>query len=581
MIDSIVAMSYQENTTTVSPSTRNRGPDLEDSTRFVKVERVPIIDTLERAYFKRGKDGKQVKVKESVDEDQLWTLLENSRLRSEKGEHGLVFIGHTDDEGREIDQPPLVGYLNNHQMGEHNGNPTIYADVYLDKLECDPSRTLRQFPRRSAEVVALSNPKGYIDSVALLKRTPERDLGYVISQHRSARQVSRFMCPACEADQKKAVRGEQKLRTGDAHKKVVKGALGLVNTLIEELITSKVESSSSSSEPSAMSGGGSSDHDEFSMFDPSSESSAMSNKSRYAMSSSSSSEPSEEEPSIDSSSSEPSDVKAGDNSKGAKKTPKPSRRMDPSNTGPNEPSGEPSDEPSRMHKKGKKSKMSAGGGAGVASPYTSPPSMSAEASQDARPTVKTKTRMSRESDRMDQDSERISITRLMRTVETQAQKIESLMTRLNSKDEEARANKVERFAIQLEAEGYQINRKRVVTRFMKLSDEEIVEEMDDIRATVKQSPVNTPMLQGLGADLGGSTLQRPVNPADLFNPLPEECSNGGIPIIGSHLVRFAKEQKIHVKKRNGDDREDHYDNMSAANLAISRFMDNKTKTRNG
>lgn len=56
-----------------------RGPDLTNSARFVRIQSVPIIDVLERSYFKKDEDGNDVQVKESVDENQLKVLLKNSQ----------------------------------------------------------------------------------------------------------------------------------------------------------------------------------------------------------------------------------------------------------------------------------------------------------------------------------------------------------------------------------------------------------------------------------------------------------------------------------------------------------------------
>src|SRR5208282_813941 len=188
-------MAESFSSSSVLTQSRYRGPNLSDSSRFVRVSQVPIIDTLERTYFKKGKNGKAVRVRESVDEDQLDVILENSRLRADRGKYSILSLGHTDDDGPETSQPHFCGYISNFEKGEYEGRPTILADIFIDRKDCDPSATLRQFPRRSAEVMNLEKPDGYIDIVSLLKRVPERDLGLVTHQFSKKDNVSRFVCP--------------------------------------------------------------------------------------------------------------------------------------------------------------------------------------------------------------------------------------------------------------------------------------------------------------------------------------------------------------------------------------------------
>jgi hypothetical protein len=505
-------------------SSKPRPPRLNDASRYVRVDRVPIIDTCERSYFKTDpKTGKQIRVDESIDRNQLKNILENSRHRAEKGEYGIVFIGHTNDSDSEISQPPIAGYLNNYQLGEHEGQPTILADMYIDKEDCDPSKTLRQFPRRSAEIIAISKPTGYIDSVALLKRTPERQLGLVTSHYKKeSEDIYRFECPECE----KSHMAKPSMTTGmmaeheekEAHKKkkkdVIKNVLTLTQMLVDSMIEEEMEEKSNNSDSSETS-----EEDEPSM--PATKSKYRKEEAQDASDSSessSSSEPSE------SSSSEPS-------MKGKKKMSEPSR-MDPS-------------EPSRMSKK--KSKMAAGGGeAGTPGPMTNEPSDNSTSS-DA-PMVKTKTKMSRddrERTRMNQDSERISNSRFQRVIEEQAEEIKELKSYFSSIKEEKREAVIERKVAQLEAEGFELKRPDEVARFKKYfkTDEEVDEEITRMRSVYRQSPVNQQMIPSFSPDLGGASVPRQKSVHELLSPNPADSDprNPGVfaPIVGARFARRA------------------------------------------
>ncbi|AGA26037.1 hypothetical protein Sinac_1659 [Singulisphaera acidiphila DSM 18658] len=89
----------------------------------------------------------------------------------------MVFIGHSDPKLPEIEQPPLAGFMRNYRMGVYgDGKPVILADLYIKREFQD---LVSEFPRRSVEIFRKTTPHGFIDSLALLKRAPERDLGLV------------------------------------------------------------------------------------------------------------------------------------------------------------------------------------------------------------------------------------------------------------------------------------------------------------------------------------------------------------------------------------------------------------------
>lgn len=543
---------------TLSPATvssRPRPPRLNDASRYVRVDRVPIIDTCERSYFKTdSKTGKQVRVDESIDKDQLETILENSRHRAEKGELGIVFLGHTDDTSPEINQPPLVGYLDNYQLGEHEGRPTILADMYIDKEDCEPSKTLRQFPRRSAEIIGISKPSGYIDSVALLKRTPERQLGLITSHYnKESEDIYRFECPGCEKAKmaKSSMTGAMaEHEEREAHKKrkkdVVKNGLQLVQMLVESLIDDQSEEQTSGSDNSETS-----EEEE-----PSMPATSRNRKVKEAEDASSSSE--------SSSSSEPSESSSSSSEpmmeKKDKKKSEPSR-MDPS-------------EPSRMQKK--KSKMQAGGGASVPGPMTDTPSDPSEMDEPTR--MKKKTRMSHvsrddsEKTRMNQDEDRIDKSRFKRVIEEQDTQIKELKSRFAVIDAEKRSAIVERKLAQLQAEGFELDRHEEVTRFSKYfhEDEEVDAEITRMRKVYRQTPVGQSLISSFSPDMGGASVPRQKTVQDLLAPNPKDSDNRSsvyAPIVGARFARVMDKAGKVPKREPGGSR-----NGTVDLTEISRFI---------
>lgn len=524
-----------------SVSSKTRPPKLNNSARFLRVDRVPIIDTCKRSYSKLDhKSGKQIIIEESIDKKQLQRIFDNSRHRSEGGDHSPVFLGHTDDEGREIDQPPIAGWLDNFQMGDHNGHPAILADVYIDKEDYpDPSKVLRQFPRRSAEIIAISKPTGYIDSVALLKRTPERPLGLITSQYNKKEEVYRFACPACEKDSK---RQEQTKHKHDVIKNVLRLTEQLVQAVIEEQgeddeIDDDGESSSSSGEPSMAT-------------------STKVSRHKKEMMSSSSSEPSdnmsgeEEDPST-----EPKMKKK------AEKKDEPSR-MDPS-------------EPSRMKKKEKKSKMQSGGGAGYAGPTSVDVLSGDESPSDmSSSSVKKKSKMSSSNEvtRMRNDEHLIEKSRFKKELALRDEQINELKSQFALIASDKQKAIIERKLAQLQAEGYELDRVEEVSRFQKYfdTDEDVDTEITRMRKVYKQSPVGQGLVPSFSQDLGGSTVPRQKTLQDAFAIHPDDSDPRtpyiSAPIIGSRFARKALEAGI-VPRRESMSRGKNVDMQK-----ISRFI---------
>lgn len=154
---------------------RSTLPNLEDKDKYVLVDRVPVFGAVE---YRNPKTGQIIG---KVDDAQLERLCRNSNERAEGGDLGMAFIGHTDPNAKETDQPPHAGYMKNYRIGQLNGRKVVLADMYIKKQyvkDADDS-ILQEFPRRSAEVSRPVSPDGFIDAVALTKRTPKLQLGVI------------------------------------------------------------------------------------------------------------------------------------------------------------------------------------------------------------------------------------------------------------------------------------------------------------------------------------------------------------------------------------------------------------------
>lgn len=144
---------------------------------------VPIYDVhVRQRYTKEGV------IDEEVDENQLAVICQNTQKRIEQKEYPLVFLGHTDDDGKEIDQPPVAGFITEVRLGRYNKRGMMYADIAIRKKYDDSAS---EFPRRSVEIIRKLSPDGYIDSLALLKRMPERPMG-VVCRNKATEDVERY-----------------------------------------------------------------------------------------------------------------------------------------------------------------------------------------------------------------------------------------------------------------------------------------------------------------------------------------------------------------------------------------------------
>jgi hypothetical protein len=184
-LDDLVAMRRRID----HPTGRVRPPDLDDPAQFVRksavplgepgekfrpITKVPLLDTCD------------VPGKLTADAHDLARIVANTNRRVERGEYPLLTIGHFKEDQPETEQPPLVGYLRNFVLGTFRGEPCILADQFIDVRYYDEVLT---YPRRSVELwLSGTDGANYIDSVACLRRSPERDLG-LITFSREARTV--------------------------------------------------------------------------------------------------------------------------------------------------------------------------------------------------------------------------------------------------------------------------------------------------------------------------------------------------------------------------------------------------------
>ncbi len=552
-----------------------RPPDLRNHRHFVRIKRVPIIDVNTRKY-RKGNDV----VEEVLDEEQLHRICSNSQGRADKGEYGLVFLGHTTDDGPEVDQPPVTGYLNNFQVGEHNHRPTILADIFMYR-DAKPDQILRQFPRRSAEIIGLEDHNGYIDALSLIKRAPERDLGLIthyamdpnrsresgsLVRYKSNKRVYRSSCPPgrfCdEGDSHMPVPGlgGAPPRTG----KIAKSAMQLLEHLVFEIIE-KYAQDPSHHDPSGLGDEGGGLGEEAGLGEEPSglgeEAGIGEEPSGLDVSGEEPSEAFEEEPS------EPSEAFEEEEEE---EMPHHRHRHayaahEPSGE-PSDPSGDPSGHrrfddqsdslgsggtsgtnsmPSQMKSRHKTSRSSrldppthrydAGAGvAGTPGAYTATPSRASATKakgsepfpskgrpavpgvgspkQPSHPQSTTRTRLRKESapvTRMRQDSERTSVSRYQQENSVLRERIRRLEERAQESDRQAREALMERHIIQLESEGFILDRPAEVTRLARCTnDKEVTREIKRIRRYYRQSPVGQPPIPAVWSDMGGQSQER-------------------------------------------------------------------------
>ena len=555
-------------------------PDLGDPARYIRVDRIPIVDILERKVVKYDDNGHPHRVTEQVDEDQLRRILHNSRLRAKRGEFGIVFLGHTDDDGPELDQPPVVGYLSDYEEGIHEGVPTILASMYIDKEACsdivlhgkqlNPSAVPRQFPRRSAEIMGIESPHAFIDSVGLLKRTPERMLGYVSSlSHLSNRcSVTCFDCPDCAEKGGRdmpATRGKRPVNPKDVRRTLAKRALGLIDALVQHAIDGEEEGMPVDDElpPEEFDEGPPDDEEELPPLGDEPEQEAEHNQEEAylegedeGMEEMEGEPPMEDEESMEGEEEEPEQLCAACNGTG--------RAPHGVHGRPERMEHEQEHEPRPRRPRRFATQSPAEGDvesmrleAGMAGPYTAIPKTEGDEGGRMRKPPKPKPTGTPQSlppaARMRQDSERIGMSRFQKIVDGQAKEIEALKARLNSADQRAEQATVEQQVIQLEAEGYILDRPTEVARLSAMAPEARASEITRMRKYQSRSPVAQVPIPNFWGDTGGNTLPRQPTAQQTMELSAEDQSYG---VRGWTAARFARslETDAEYQRTEGLDR---------------------------
>jgi hypothetical protein len=519
-------------------------------------------------------------VKEEVDQAQLFRIFQNSLGRAKKGEYGLVFLGHTDDDGREVDQPPLVGFVSDYKFGSHDGRPTILADVYLDKSH-NPELLVSQFPRRSVEIVGKNKPDGFIDSLALLKRSPERDLGlitslYQRSRYRNNQSVYRYMCPEC-AKEKYEHEGSS-MPDLKAKKDVARNALDLMKNLLFMLLEDEMGGM-------AGGGGGGGEGGEMESMGEAEESLG---EAQEALG-----EAEEEEGEEFAAESDEEDYAAGDGEEDRYECEDNEEDHYAAEDDESENYEAEDDEehyaaagfPSATTSMGGGGRMGSGktklqGGPKIpatskgTSSYapehvrqgtTSGPGQKMEGFPPTHPhkdVVKGRGRHHRyerprtEKDRMIRDQNSLQVSRYTREIQDLKAVVQGLQKEnVASRKREKKAT-IERRLVYLQGEGYDFDVPKHVERFMRLPDEAIEAEIENIRENYSRSPVNQPMPLAIDdtIDVGGNGLPeagaafprlgRPIDQDQVMRKNNEK-------VFGESVTRFAREQKLRVSSPGG------------------------------
>lgn len=163
------------------------------------VEGIPLFDAHDefdaRKFIPDGKGGRIAnqnfgKLLHRFDKKRLEEIVSVCNKRIDAGDLSPIGPGHTLPDKGELDQPPVWGWIGGrYSVGEFGPQKKlgILAGFYMKKRiklpdgrEITGREALQEFPRRSIE---LWHKDSMIDWVALLRRTPERDLGLTVQTY--------------------------------------------------------------------------------------------------------------------------------------------------------------------------------------------------------------------------------------------------------------------------------------------------------------------------------------------------------------------------------------------------------------
>jgi hypothetical protein len=145
---------------------------------------------------------------------------------------------------------------------------------------------------------------------------------------------------------------------------------------------------------------------------------------------------------------------------------------------------------------------------------------------------------------MNRDQDNIQVSRYAAQVNQLSKTVKSLQQQNAKLARERKRESIERRLIQLQAEGYDFNRVKHIDRFMRLSDEEIDGEIENIRENYSRSPVGRPMVLSLNdtIDVGRNGL--PDQPA--MADQSEIMRKNGEQLFGSSVLNFARSNGLEV-----------------------------------
>ena len=173
--------------------------------RFVRHPAVAVFDEHSEPYWADARTGREVedpaahrraggrlvKKHRRFGRAELERIASNCNRRTALGDLCPITLGHTDpDQPDETAQPEIVGYARRFRVGydRRRGKWMLYADYYIRADRDDEART---FPRTSVELWPDPGEE-IIDPIALIRRTPQRDLGQWVYSRRSNRRVLRY-----------------------------------------------------------------------------------------------------------------------------------------------------------------------------------------------------------------------------------------------------------------------------------------------------------------------------------------------------------------------------------------------------
>jgi hypothetical protein len=514
---------------------RLRPPDLNNPQRYVRLHDVPLIDVHTRTFYRRNPHtGQNEEVTEEVDRAQLFRIFQNSLKRAKGGEYGLVFLGHTDDDGAEVDQPPIVGYVGGYKFGSHNGQPTILGDVFLDR-EFHPEELVRQFPRRSVEIVGKNKPTGFIDSLALLKRSPERDLGLITSIYRNKKRIDRYMCPECEKEAEGNMPAAAAMNPRSKMKQdVTKNMLDMFRNLIYMMLE---EEMGGAPEMDAEAGMGGMEEGEGELEEDIGE--AVEDLGEAEEDLGEVEEEGGEFEAMDEEEEDSDSYAAGAGFPGPTVGMPNQYKAQSSHIGAtSEGVSQPGRQPKHHGATGTAQKMLSG----------DPAKRHLRHFKDTDVNRGTQARHAATTDvsRMRRDQDNIQVSRYARDI-AQLQTTVKTLTAANAElAKERKKESIERRLIQLEAEGFIFDRPGHVERFMRFPEDTIEAELNVIRENYARSPVGQRVVLGLNdtIDVGRNGLpDTPAMPASQ----DEVMHRNNEQIFGSSVARFARDNKIDVE----------------------------------